>query len=103
MSKLEVSRDITYSREFILTIGLIIALIACLLPPWEVYWIGSATPPHSDIPMLMQLEHGFLFACPKEHEILKCFINWNKLITELLAIGFITGIGLVLTRGKSKF
>ena len=100
MRNVNVLREMPSSRKCILTFGLILALLACLWPPWEVYWIGYTAPSHSDPTVLVQLEHGFLFACPKEHEILKCFIDWGRLSTELLVIGFLAGIGIVLTKGE---
>jgi len=98
MKNLNVFSGIESRRKIILTISLILGLAACLLPPWKVYWIGNF-----DAPMLMELGYGFLFTCPRAHEIFKCFIDWDILITELLAIGFLSGIGIVLTKAKVKF
>lgn len=100
MRNLNVLRKIPGPRKCILTTGLILALLTCLVPPWEIYWIGYTAPSHSDTTNLVQLEYGFVFACPKEHEILKCFIDWGRLSTVLLIIGFLSGIGIVLTKGE---
>lgn len=75
-------------RKIIIT-GFIVALLACLFPPWKCE-LGIKT---------LEKEYAFLFTGPSCRErIPPHSIDWERLLTELVGISALVGVGIALAK-----
>lgn len=92
--------------KIIIIVGLILALLACIYPPWKIYPVSYSEWKRlklGDSTRIVQQEYAFLFNGPELYRgYVSYSIDWARLSVELITIGLLAGIVVMLTWKKDS-